>query len=151
MRIAMPVLGKDLSSKIDPRFGRAANYLVVDSEKKEDYQLVPNLAASSAHGAGVGAAQIIANQKAEAVIVSSIGPNAFQALDSANIAVYQTSAVLSAQEAVEKFKTGQLPQISAPTGPSGGPPGRGIGPGRGLGARGHGRGAFGGGRRGPSI
>lgn len=135
MRIAIPVMGKDLDSLLDPRFGRAQGYLIIDVEK-EDHQFIPNPAAGSPRGAGVAAAQIIANQKVEAVVAGFIGPNAFQALDSAGIAVYQASAALSARKIVEKLKAGQLSQISAPTGP---PKGRGFGLGQRMGPPGRGR------------
>ncbi len=126
MKIALPVREKDLNSVIDPRFGRATGYLIVDSETK-DCQFIPNPAAGAARGAGIAAAQVIVSQKAEAVVVGSIGPTAFSALETAGVTIYQGLPNQTAKELVDSLTAGKLTKLTRPSGPpqrGAGPPGR---------------------------
>jgi predicted Fe-Mo cluster-binding NifX family protein len=116
MKIAFPVVEGSLDSAIDARFGRAAGYLIVDSETEKN-QFIPNPAAGAARGAGVAAAQVISSQKAEAVIVNSVGPNAFSALEATGMAIYQAPANSTVRELIEKMKAGELTKMTAPAGP----------------------------------
>ena len=88
MKIAVTAQGTEMTSEIDPRFGRAACFLVVDTESG-DHQVVDktqNL--NAAQGAGVQAAQTVANLKVDAVLTGHCGPKAFQVLQSGGVAIY---------------------------------------------------------------
>ncbi len=136
MKVAISVQGNDLSSPVDPRFGRAQGFLIVDTET-DDFEYVPNPNVSAASGAGIAAAQMIANKGVSAVITGQIGPNAFGVLDASGIRVY-TGAAGSAAEALEAYKAGKL----SATGSATTTPQLGVGPGW----YGPGRGGFGPGR-----
>ena len=59
MKIAISTAGADPDAAVDPRFGRARNFLVYDLEA-DDYELVdnaPNL--GLAQGAGIQAAKTV--------------------------------------------------------------------------------------------
>jgi predicted Fe-Mo cluster-binding NifX family protein len=75
----------------------------------------PNPGASASGGAGTQAAQHVAHQSVQAAVSGDFGPNAYNALDAAGIAMYLLGSVQTVREAVERFKAGQLNQAGAPT------------------------------------
>jgi predicted Fe-Mo cluster-binding NifX family protein len=88
MKIAVTSQGHDLDSELDPRFGRASYFIVVDTETKE-HEIVDNEQnLNAAQGAGVQAAQTIVNHQVEAVLTGHCGPKAFRVLDAAGIKVF---------------------------------------------------------------
>jgi predicted Fe-Mo cluster-binding NifX family protein len=106
MKIAISVDGKDLSAQVDPRFGRARGFLLIDQESTESEHIDnPNIDASG--GAGIQTAQMVTGRGAEAVITGNIGPNAFKVLEAAGVAVY-TGASGTARESLEAYKEGRL-------------------------------------------
>jgi predicted Fe-Mo cluster-binding NifX family protein len=110
MKVAVTSQGKELSSDIDPRFGRAKWILLVDTETGVSgaYDNTVNL--NLAQGAGIQTGQNIANLGAEAVITGNIGPNAFKTLNAANIRVYLSEAK-TIQEAIRSLKEGELNEV----------------------------------------
>lgn len=147
MKIAVTSSGTQLNSPVDPRFGRAPYFLIVDSETMEfQTEKNPNLGASS--GAGIQSAQMIAEKKAEVLLTGSCGPNAFQTLQAAGVNVV-TGVSGTVEDAVKAFSSGryqpsQQPNVSSHFGMG---PGPGMGSGRG-GGMGRGMGMGGGGGRG---
>jgi predicted Fe-Mo cluster-binding NifX family protein len=93
-----------------------------------EFQAIPNESFHAAHGAGIQAAQKVANMGVEAVITGNVGPNAFNVLSATGIKII-TGASGSAREAVERYKSGQLRETGNPT--VGGHFGMGKGSGRG--------------------
>lgn len=113
MKIAITTQGHDLSSHLDPRFGRAKWLILVDTNTNqfEAHDNTVNLNASS--GAGIQTAQNVANLEAEAVITGNLGPNAFKTLSAAKVKAFLSKAS-TAQEALDLFKEGKLQQVSEP-------------------------------------
>jgi predicted Fe-Mo cluster-binding NifX family protein len=107
-----------------------------------NFEVFPNPSISSAHGAGISAAQAVANKDVKAIITGNIGPNAYQALSSAGIKIF-TGVTGTVKEAIEKYKSGELKETNQPTTPAhsglGNRVGLGLGGGMGMG-RGKGRG-----------
>ena len=87
MKIVVSTSGTDLSSPVDPRFGRCAYYIVIDTDMMA-FKAVPNSAVGSAHGAGIQAAQRVVSMGVSAVLTGNVGPNAFRALNAANVNVF---------------------------------------------------------------
>ena len=147
MRIAVSATDGNLDAQIDPRFGRCQYFVLADSETMQ-FTARPNASSGAMHGAGIEAAQTVANEGAKVVITGSVGPNAFQVLSQAGIEVI-TEASGTVREAIQRYKTGQLgrPASGATVaghaglgvGPAAGP-GKGFGLGRGMGMGGGGRG-----------
>ena len=133
MRIAVSTTSGSLDAQIDPRFGRCPYFVIVDSETME-FEAIPNAAAGAMGGAGIQAAQIVANKGVQAVLTGNVGPNAFQTLSAAGINII-TGVFGTVREAVENFKSGQLQKITAPTTRMGFGMGRGRGGGCGMGFR----------------
>lgn len=152
MKIAVTAQGPTLDSPVDPRFGRAPYYVLVDTETLA-FEAVQNPYVQALSGAGIQAAQFVANQGAEAVLTGSCGPNAFQVLQTAGVKVI-VGVVGMVREAVERFKRGELQPSYRPNVPShfgmGGGFGAGIGRGMGRGRFGPGMGG-GGGMGGPTA
>jgi predicted Fe-Mo cluster-binding NifX family protein len=116
MKIAVTANGEGLDGPASPVFGRCQWYVLVDTETMEVETLAnPALAASG--GAGVQAAQYIAGLGIQAVVTGNVGPNAYQVLNAASIAVYLYTEG-SVRQAIEAFQAGQLPLASGATAPS---------------------------------
>jgi predicted Fe-Mo cluster-binding NifX family protein len=114
MKIVITATSPDLDSAIDPRFGRAAYFIVVDVIDRK-WQACPNPAVDASGGAGTQAAQSIATLGVQAAISGDFGPNAYSALKAAGIAMYLLGTSQTVKEAVEHFFAGKLAQVSAPT------------------------------------
>ena len=87
MKIAVSATAPHLDADLDPRFGRCQYLLVVDSESME-FEAIENPAMSTPGGAGIQAAQLVAQKGVEAVITGDCGPNAYQVLSAAGIPVF---------------------------------------------------------------
>ena len=158
MRVAISAFSEDVDGKVNPVFGRCPGYIIAEVEAGEikSSVFVENSAAGAPSGAGIAAAQTVAEQGVEAVVSGNLGPNAFVLLNQNNIRFYQAPGI-TIKEAVKKLAEGTLKEVSAPTtqskfgmGPGGGAgkgAGRGAGAGTGMGmGRGLGRGGAGRGR-----
>jgi len=127
MKICVSASSDSLDAKVDSRFGRCPYFVIVDSETME-FSVIINDSTNAAHGAGIQAAQTVANMGAKVVITGNVGPNAFNVLSATGIKIV-TGASGSVREAVEKYKSGQLKETGNPT--VGGHFGMGKGQGRG--------------------
>ncbi|MDO9462572.1 MAG: dinitrogenase iron-molybdenum cofactor biosynthesis protein [Deltaproteobacteria bacterium] len=113
MKIAISAKGKGLDDEIDPRFGRAAYFIIVDPETME-FKAVDNTKNIEAmQGAGIQAARTVAEEGAGVLITGHCGPKAFVTLQAAkiNVAVNVSGTV---GEAIEKFKRGEISYTKAP-------------------------------------
>jgi predicted Fe-Mo cluster-binding NifX family protein len=138
-RIAIAASGKALDSLVDPRFGRCPYFLIIDSETSR-FEAIENTAGQAFRGAGISAAQMIANKGVKVVIAGNFGPNAVNVLSTSGIKIFGGISGITAKEAVEQYKTGKLKEITAATAPFGMGMGRGLGRGMGRGGgRGQGR------------
>lgn len=147
MKVLVCSTGNTLDSPLDPRFGRCANFVIVDSETFEA-NVVPNPGAACTQGAGIQAAQVVSSLGVDAVIAGNLGPNAHQALSAAGVRVFACAGE-TVRNAVNLFNAGALREIGAPTVDAhfgmNAAPGEGFGRGPGMGGgMGRGRGAGGG-------
>ena len=72
MKIAVTSQGKDLDSPMDPRFGRAAYILVVDTETLDHEVLDNKENANALKGAGIQAASMVSERGAEVLDAAKI-------------------------------------------------------------------------------
>ncbi len=129
MKICISSSGKELNADIDPRFGRAMNFIIIDTDTM-DYEAIENPAMSAGGGAGTQASQLVISKGAQAVLTGNVGPNAFNALNSAGVKIY-VGVSGNIKDAVEKFKKNELNPIDdASVGAHYGSGGRGMGRGR---------------------
>ena len=143
MKIAVSSNGKDLDALIDPRFGRCAYFLIIETDDMS-FEVFDNQSISLGGGAGIQSAQFISSKGAKAVITGNCGPNAVKTLAAAGIKVFLGNTGII-KETLQKFKNGELISSNSANVPeySGMADGRGFGRGMGMG-RGRGMG----GRRG---
>jgi predicted Fe-Mo cluster-binding NifX family protein len=103
--IAITSEGPTLEGLIDPRFGRAAGFIVIDPLSLK-FEYVPNGEAQvRAQGAGIQAAETVARKGVTAVLTGYVGPKAFQALTAAGIQVAQDLENITVREAVDRYNS----------------------------------------------
>jgi len=129
MKIAVSATRKDLTSQIDPRFGRCQYFVFVDPETME-FEAFENEGLMASGGAGVQAAQQVVQKGANTLITGNLGPNAASALSASGIRVYLVPGG-TVKDVIEGYKTGSLREASGATVP----PHFGMGGGRGMGGR----------------
>jgi len=111
MKIAVTAKGKEISSEIDLRFGRAKWIIVVDSQTG-DFQAHDNAVNLNAvQGAGIQTGQNVANLGVEAVITGNVGPNAFKTLNAAGVKIFLAEEQ-TVQNAIDSFKEGKLKEVN---------------------------------------
>ncbi|MBU1048995.1 NifB/NifX family molybdenum-iron cluster-binding protein [Candidatus Bipolaricaulota bacterium] len=111
MKICITTSGKDLDAQVDTVFGRARYFLLVDSDTLEA-EAIENV--PGAHGAGVQAAQAMADRAVGIVLTGNVGPNAFQGLTAAGIQVH-IGAKGTARDTLAAYKAGTLQTAGDPT------------------------------------
>lgn len=107
MKIAFTSSGQTLDAPMDTRFGRAAGFIIYDTDS-DTFEAVDNeQVRNSAQGAGIQAAEAIIRRGANCLVTGHCGPNAFRALSAAGVRVYTTCAATVA-EALEAYRAGAL-------------------------------------------
>ena len=107
MKIAVTSKGTNLDSQVDPRFGRAAYILIVDTETFEFEALDNKENVNALKGAGIQAASMVSDKGAEVLLTGYCGPNAFMTLEAANIRV-ANDVEGTIEDAVTSFNEGKL-------------------------------------------
>ena len=116
MKIAVTATHRSLDADVDQRFGRCMCFIIVETEGNEikSHKEISNEAVQATRGAGIQAAQTVANAGVEVVITGNIGPNAFNVLSQTKIKVI-TGVSGKVKEAVEKYLKGELKETAKPT------------------------------------
>lgn len=116
MKVAITISGDAIDAPPDARFGRAPAFCVIDTGTDE-WVTKGNPAISSTGGAGVQAAQFVTTLGVQAVVSGAFGPNAFDALRAAGIAMYSapTNRAATAREVLAMFQKGELTTITEAT------------------------------------
>lgn len=115
MKLMITAAAPDIEAPVDPRFGRAAYFVVVDTDTL-NWQAHQNEAVNASGGAGSLAAQFVARLGVDAVISGDFGPNAYLALAAAEIKMYLLGPSETLWEAITNYTAGNLPLVNAPTG-----------------------------------
>jgi predicted Fe-Mo cluster-binding NifX family protein len=111
MKVAVTSVGADLASEVDPRFGRAKCFLVVDTETREFSVHDNKQNLNAVQGAGIQAAQNVVKLGVGAVITGNVGPKAFATLEAGEVKAY-VGATGSIDHAVDQFNDGLLECVS---------------------------------------
>ena len=109
MKISIPVNDKSMDSGVCISFGRTPYFLVYDSDSKESI-FIENTAATSQGGAGIKAAQIVADHKANILITPRCGQNAAEVLYAADIKIYKSKDG-SIEDNITAFMDGKLSML----------------------------------------
>lgn len=113
-KIAISSEGPTLEDLVDPRFGRAAGFVIVDPQSMASEYLDNGASQARAQGAGIQAAEVVARAGAKVVLTGFVGPKAFQALQAAGIQIGQNLGGISVRQALERYLAGQVPMATAP-------------------------------------
>ena len=135
MKIAISSSGNNLDAALDPRFGRCAYFLIIDPADMR-FEVFDNQSTAQSSGAGIQAAQFLADKDVSAVITGHVGPNAVQTLAAAGIDIFAEQQG-TIEEVVNRYRSGALKPTTQSTVGShfgmGGGRGMGQGGGRGMG------------------
>ena len=112
MKVVVTADGERLDSAVDPRFGRAAKFILYDTESGQ-FKAVDNAQnLNLPQGAGIQAAETVFRLGADCLITGHCGPKAFQVLQTAGIRIF-TGAQGTVAQAIEQFKAGRLTATGA--------------------------------------
>ena len=107
MKIAVSSQGTGLDSQIDPRFGRAAYLLIIDTVSS-GIEVIDNAENLNAFkGAGIQAAAMVSDSGAEILLTGYCGPNAFKTLQTAGVKVANDVSG-TVRDAVHAYNEGTL-------------------------------------------
>jgi len=112
MKVAVTAVGNDLDAEVDPRFGRAPYFLIVETDDMS-FEALVNEAAEASGGAGPAAAQAVADAGAQVVLTGNCGPNAHRTLEAAGVKVF-IGVAGNAREAVERYLRGEYGEATEP-------------------------------------
>ncbi len=118
MKIIVATNKGGLGDSVSGVFGRCQTFTIVEAEGGEikGAEVVPNQFSAAVHGAGIQAAQWVANQGAKAVIAGNFGPNAAGILQQAGVETVVAQGIV--REVVEKYLKGELASSPSPSTPS---------------------------------
>lgn len=119
-KVAVSSEGPTLSDRVDPRFGRAGGFAVVDLETMNVEYLDNGSSQAMAQGAGIQAAETVANAGAQVLLTGYVGPKAHAALTAAGIRIGQDVDGMTVEEAVNQFRNGAVTMAEAPNAQGGG-------------------------------
>ena len=103
MKIIITSEGPGLTSRVDPRFGRAKHFVLFDTETGEASSRDNAQNLNAPQGAGIQAAQTIASARVDALITGHLGPKASRTLAAASVKVFQSDAK-TVEEAWKLYK-----------------------------------------------
>lgn len=109
-KIAVSSSGSKLDSAVEVRFGRCP-YFIICGEEADEHESFQNPGFEAGGGAGVKAAQAVADLGVEILITGKIGPNAEDVLKETGIKVYEVEGSMTVKEALQNMKEGKLKKI----------------------------------------
>ncbi len=114
-RIAITSEGPTLTDAVDPRFGRAGGFVVVELATGAATYVDNGSSQVLAQGAGIQAAENLVKAGAHVLLTGHVGPKAFTALQAAGVKMVQGVENMTVGEAVAKFKAGEFTYSDAPS------------------------------------
>lgn len=111
--LAVSSEGPGPESMVDPRFGRAAGFVLRAADGSLSY--IDNGASQvMGQGAGIASAERLAEAGVSVVLSGYVGPKAFQALQAAGIRICQDLDGMTVGQALERFLSGDVVFADAP-------------------------------------
>ena len=107
MKIAITAAGKDMNGAMDERFGRAAGFIIYNTETGAHEYIDNKQNMNSPQGAGIQAAKTVINAGAGVLITGNVGPKAHATLAASGIKIYLKSGG-TIMEAIETYSSGSL-------------------------------------------
>lgn len=110
MKVAITSQGTDMNSQVDPRFGRARHFIVVDAQSGEFTTHDNQVNANAMQGAGIQTGRKVVELGVVGLITGHIGPKAFDTLQAGGVQVF-SGASGTVREAFNAFKAGKLEPV----------------------------------------
>ena len=110
LKICISANGDNLNAFLDPRFGRAMFFLIINSDGKL-IKAIKNTGQQAMRGAGVTAAQIVADEKVDVIITGNIGPNASIVLGTSKIKIFIGLPETPILDIIKKYQENKLQEI----------------------------------------
>ena len=111
VKIAVSSMGKNIESNVSDIFARCPFFIIAEikNQKIDKTEIIENESTDQMSGAGIAAAQLMAENDVNAVITGNVGPRAFDVLRQFNIEIYRGEGKI--KEAIEKFVEGRLEKL----------------------------------------
>lgn len=111
MKIAVSSMDKTIDSNVSDIFGRCPYFIIAEirNQKIEKIEAIENKSTNQMSGAGISAAQLMAEKNVNAVITGNVGPRALDVLRQFNIEIYYGDGVI--KEVLQEFINGKLKKI----------------------------------------
>lgn len=106
MKVTITANGTTFDAEIDPRFGRARYFLLIDPETRELTVYDNQQNQQAAGGVGIQAAESIVNAGASVLLTGHCGPKAFRALQAAGVKIV-LGVEGNVKTVVDKFNNGE--------------------------------------------
>jgi predicted Fe-Mo cluster-binding NifX family protein len=113
-KIAVTSEGPSLDQTVDPRFGRAAGFMVVDPTDMSFEYIDNGVSQTLPQGAGIQAAESVVRSGAKVLLTGFVGPKAFRALETAGIKIGQNLDNMSVGEAIQAYLDGRVDAAQQP-------------------------------------
>ncbi len=111
MKIAISSTTKNIDGSMDETFGRCPYFIIAeikDGQTKE-IKSIENANKDQPSGAGISAAQLVAENKVEAVITGDVGPRACDVLNQFKIKIYTGKGTV--EEVIQNFINNKLEEM----------------------------------------
>ncbi|MCD6434151.1 MAG: NifB/NifX family molybdenum-iron cluster-binding protein [Candidatus Diapherotrites archaeon] len=111
MKVAVSSLGRELQSNVSLVFGRCPFFIIaeIEGDKIIKSEAIENSSMNQATGAGISAAERVANLGVKAIITGNIGPRAAAVFQQLGIEVYKGSGTV--EETLKNFIEGKLERM----------------------------------------
>jgi len=108
LKICVSSSGEDLSSQIDPRFGRCEFFILVDVAEGEIKKVsaIENKNILQSSGAGIAGASNLGDLGVDILVTGNVGPKAEDVLTQLGIQIIKTSGIVN--DAVKKVISGKI-------------------------------------------
>jgi len=113
MRVIITSQGDDLESDVDPRFGRAQRFLLVESDTMSFKVIENSQSLNLPQGAGIQAAQNVLAHDPHVVLTGNCGPKAFKVLKAAGVKVV-LGVKGKVRDAIEAYLQGKYQPATGP-------------------------------------
>ncbi len=114
MKLCITSTGRSLDSDVDPRFGRCAYFIIIDSDSME-FEAFENGSSGASGGAGVQSGKFVADKGAKIVLTGNVGPKAFSTLSSAGVEIITGMTGITVRKAVESYLSEHHKPVTGPT------------------------------------
>ena len=108
MKIAVSSTGKNLTDSVSEVFARCPYFIIAEIENQEikRFEAMKNESENQMGGAGISAAQLMAEKNINAVITKNVGPRALDVLKQFNIEIYYGDGAI--KKVLQEFIDGKL-------------------------------------------